>query len=194
MKVMNKKIGVGIVILILVIAGFFFLSNNDSSNTTDDSNTLDDKSELSLDAPWRNTVLEDINSGESYKISDFLGKVVLLESFAVWCPTCTKQQQEIDKFHYIVSGGELVSISLDTDPNEDKEKIEEHLERHGFNWRYSIAPVDLTRSLIDDFGQGVVNAPQAPVVLICENGSASQLPRGVKKAEELLDLINERCS
>lgn len=185
----KKKVWVGIIALLIVVAGFFMFNGNSIES---ESVNVEEKKSSTLDATWRHTVLEDINTGESYKVSDFLGKPVLVESFAVWCPTCTKQQQEVGKFHDMV-GDEVVSISLDTDPNEDVSKIEEHLERNGFSWRYSVAPVELTKSLIDDFGQNVVNAPQAPVILVCADGSASQLPRGVKSAEELQEFISQRC-
>ncbi|MBT7237631.1 redoxin family protein, partial [Candidatus Woesearchaeota archaeon] len=48
---------------------------------------------------WLDIELYDITSESNFKISDFAGKKVFIESFAVWCPTCTKQQKEIKKFH-----------------------------------------------------------------------------------------------
>ncbi len=131
---------------------------------------------------WKNVELKNVNTGEMFKISDFDGPV-LLESFAVWCPTCTKQQKEIKKYHETTD--DLVfSVSLDTDPNEDETKVKEHAEKHGFDWYYAVSPNELTQALIDEFGIGFVNAPSVPVVLIC-NGEARLLDGGVKTAEEL---------
>jgi len=143
-------------------------------------------------SPWMETQFEDVRTGKSFKVSDFKEKKVLLESFAVWCPTCTRQQQEIEKLHNEL-GDSFVSISLDTDVNEDKAKIQEHLDRNGFDWLYAISPEAATRSLIKDFGIGVVNAPTAPVVLICEDGSTRLLPRGLKKVDELKSEIAKGC-
>ena len=64
---------------------------------------------------WRDILLRDVISGESFRISDFEGQTVLLESFAVWCPTCTKQQEEVRKLHEQIGDG-VISISLDVDP------------------------------------------------------------------------------
>ena len=79
----------------------------------------------------------------------------------------------------------MISISLDTDPNEDEEKVLEHVNWHGFDWFYAVSPVEMTRALVDEFGVGFVNAPQAPVLLIREDGSVKLLGKGVKSASEL---------
>jgi thiol-disulfide isomerase/thioredoxin len=134
----------------------------------------------------------DVNTGQTHKISDFAGKKVLIESFAVWCPTCTRQQQVIKDLHSQV-GDRVVSISLDTDPNEDFEKVKEHTQRHGFDWIYAVAPRALTQGLIDTFGVGVVNAPAAPVVLVCEDQSFRLMKRGLKDLEELKQELERGC-
>lgn len=140
---------------------------------------------------WKYMSLKDIASQKEFKISDFKGKPVLLESFAVWCPTCTKQQRELKKLHEIV-GDSVISISLDTDPNENEEKVSSHISRNGFDWYYAISPVEMTKKLIDEFGVGVVNAPQAPIILVCEDQSTKLLKNGFKDKEELQEEIN-RC-
>tara|TARA_Y100000310_G_C20590460_1_gene767727 strand:+ start:707 stop:1249 length:543 start_codon:yes stop_codon:yes gene_type:complete len=155
---------------------------------TDDTNTDEiDTEEL---ADWQDIELKDISSGETFTVNQF-SKPVLLESFAVWCPTCTRQQNEIKKLHQNV-GDEIISISIDTDPNEDEAKISAHIERNGFDWRYVVSPIEFTQSLIDQFDVGIVNAPSAPVVLIC-NGKALKLENGVKTASELKKHVEDQC-
>jgi hypothetical protein len=39
---------------------------------------------------WMDVELTDVATGQKFKISDFKGKTVMLESFAVWCPTCLR--------------------------------------------------------------------------------------------------------
>ena len=153
-----------------------------TGNTVSSSTTLD----------WKEISVKDINSGATFKISDFKGKPILLESFAIWCPTCTKQQREIKKLHDEL-GDEVISISLDTDPNEDESSVKEHTGANGFDWRYVISPPTMTQSLIDEFGVGVVNAPSVPVILICEDQSTRYLNRGVKSPEDLKSAIAQGC-
>ncbi len=137
---------------------------------------------------WMDIELTDIATGQKFKISDFKGKPVLLESFAVWCPTCLRQQREIKKLKER-EGDTIIHISLDTDPNEDEAKVKEHLERNGFDWYFAVSPIELTTALIDEFGLTIVNAPGAPVVLISKDQSARLLRNGVKSADDLLSEI-----
>ena len=137
---------------------------------------------------WMDIELTDVATGQTFKISDFKGKPILLESFAVWCPTCLAQQKEIKKVKQS-EGDAIIHISLDTDPNEDADKIREHMERNGLDWYFVVSPIELTNALIDEFGLAVVNAPSAPVILISEDQSARLLRSGVKSADDLLSEI-----
>jgi thiol-disulfide isomerase/thioredoxin len=132
---------------------------------------------------WRTAEFSDVRTGERFSIADLQDRPILLESFAVWCPTCLKQQKEIEKLHDII-GDEAVSISLDTDPNEDEAKVLEFLDENGFSWYYAVSPREVTQSLIDEFGVTVVNAPSAPVVLICGD-QHEFLSSGVKTVDDL---------
>jgi cytochrome oxidase Cu insertion factor (SCO1/SenC/PrrC family) len=141
---------------------------------------------------WMTEVLTDVNSKETFAIAQFKGTPILLESFAVWCPRCTSQQKNIQALHEEV-GDEVISISLNTDPNEDAARVQDHTARHGFTGRYAIAPKELTQALIDEFGISVVNAPSVPVVLVCEDLSTRLLPRGIKSANTLKNEIAKGC-
>jgi thiol-disulfide isomerase/thioredoxin len=132
---------------------------------------------------WMNHVLVDVHSGESFRIIDF-NKPVLVETFAVWCPTCKRQQDEIKRLHDEI-GDSVISVSLDVDPNENEVNVIGHLERYGYEWIFAVAPVEVSQDLVDNFGVGVVNAPSTPVILVC-NGEARLLRTGVKSSEELI--------
>lgn len=142
---------------------------------------------------WRDVELENVLTGETFRISDFAGKPILLETFAVWCPTCKRQQEQIQALHASV-GDDVISISLDVDPNESAELVRDHADSNGFDWNYAISPVELTRALMAEFGTTIVASPSAPVVLICADQThARLLGRGVKRVAKLLDEIDEGC-
>ncbi len=145
-------------------------------------------SETILLPEWASIELADAVTGESFTIADFAGKPILVESFAVWCPICLRQQKEMARLLEL-EGDSIVHVSLDTDPNEDVIAVRLHAEEHGFTWLFAVAPVEMTQMLIDEFGLTVANAPSAPVIFIDVAGSARLLPRGVKSAEELLEEI-----
>ena len=90
-------------------------------------------------------------------------------------------------------GEDIVHISLDTDPNEDEDKVRDYLSIRNFPWYFAISPVELTQAIIDDFGLDAVSAPRAPVILICKDQSTRFLRSGVKSSEELLSEINKGC-
>ncbi|MDA0524297.1 TlpA family protein disulfide reductase [Methanococcoides alaskense] len=140
---------------------------------------------------WKEVELTDTITGDTFKISDFEGQTVMLETFAVWCPTCLQQQKEMEELAGIKPG--VIHISLDTDPNEDTELVRDHAEKNGFDWYFAVAPIEMTESLIDEFGFVVVNAPSAPVVLICNDQSTRLLDRGLKQSDELIMELEEGC-
>ena len=143
---------------------------------------------------WREVTIKDVNSGEKFAIKDFQGKKVLIHVFAVWCPTCWLQGEQLKELRGSeMAGDDLVFISLDTDPNEDEAILTEYTGRLGFDWRFVNSPAHLTQSLIDEFGVAVVNPPWDPIVLVCEDQSARLLGKGVKSAEEIYEEIEEGC-
>lgn len=182
---MDSKVIIGIIIGLGVIAGFFFFTSNEKNSDINDNLPNIDISWSSNEknALWRSAELKDVNSQEVFKISDFLGETILLESFAVWCPTCTKQQKITKDFEKEFPN--IISISLDTDASEDEDRILQHTTSNGFDWRYAISPIDVTQSLVNEFGVGIVNAPLVPMVIICPDGKAGKLPNNIKDINEL---------
>jgi thiol-disulfide isomerase/thioredoxin len=187
---MNSKVIIWLVVIgVIFVGGFFLLSDNtDSKIIGEDGEVLDAEFSWSQIGAWGDIELEDISTGEKFTINGFAGKPVLLESFAVWCPTCTKQQNKIKDYHEEV-GDSVISISLDTDASEDEERIRNHIEKNGFDWYYSVSPIELTQDLIGEYGPGIVNAPSVPVILICEDGRARKLGNGVKNVNDLKQAV-----
>ncbi|MDY6778221.1 MAG: thioredoxin domain-containing protein [Candidatus Nanohaloarchaea archaeon] len=139
---------------------------------------------------WMTTNLTAIPSGETFTIQQ-LERPVLVEMFAVWCPTCTRQQKEVQQLHRRY-GDIVTSVSLDIDPNEDRQKVWRHMRRYNFTWRYAIASPTMTAALVREFDSTITVAPRSPMVLVCENGFR-RLSRGVKTAETLKEEIEQGC-
>lgn len=147
-------------------------------------------------AAWLQVELADVSTGQVFTLADFAGTPVLLESFAVWCPVCLSQQQQIAALHDATAG--FVSVSIDTDPHESAGQVIGHSARHGFSdydgWHYAIAPIGLTRALVGAFGPVIASAPSAPMVLICADQSTRLLRTGVKRAAELEQELQRGCA
>ena len=139
---------------------------------------------------WLGVELTDVRTGDTFTLAQYADKPILLETFAVWCPTCTSQQRQLVALHEEV-GEAVISVSLNTDPNETQSHVTRHLDRHGFDWLYAVSPVELSRSLRDEFGVAVLNPPSAPVILICPGQTQRTLlkKRGVKRPDFLQEQI-----
>lgn len=137
---------------------------------------------------WLNIQLKDVLTGKPFKLSDFQGKVVLLETMAVWCTTCRRQQIEIKNAHPQF-GQEVVSVSLDIDPNEDEAILKKHAQTNSFNWIWAVSPPLLSRELETRFGPTILNPPATPILIIDRKQSAHLLKLGVKSTKELVSEI-----
>lgn len=144
-----------------------------------------------MEAPaWFSTPLTNVNSGESFTINDFKGKVVLVETMAQWCPSCKKQQQQVKSLHEKLGmPADLVSIALDIDPNESADTLKAYAAGNGFDWIYAVAPAEVTREISNLYGDQFLNPPSTPILIIDRKGEVHVLPFGIKSADELKEAI-----
>ena len=142
-------------------------------------------------ADWLGTPLADAGTGQNFKISDFSGKVVLVETMAVWCTNCHDQQEQILGLQKSLgSNTDLVSVSLDIDPNENPDILIKYVTANSsFNWKYAIAPADLAREFGKNYGDQFLNPPSTPILIIDRHGIAHPLPFGLKNAADLMKTI-----
>ena len=140
---------------------------------------------------WFNASLADAGSGGTFTINDYKGKVVVVEMMAVWCTTCKKQQDEIKALHEQMGMPEdLVTVSLDIDPNENIDTVKSYLATTGFDWHYAVASAEVSHEIASLYGDQFLNPPSAPVLIVGRDGAAHPLPFGVKSADDLLQAVN----
>ncbi len=51
---------------------------------------------------WFDMELTDAQTGETFTMNDYAGKVVLLETMAIWCPNCVVQANEVRNLHEVL--------------------------------------------------------------------------------------------
>lgn len=142
---------------------------------------------------WLTYPLTDVRSGETFTVADLNASPVLVESFAVWCTTCLRQQRELQRLQ--AQDVAFTPVTVNTDPNEDTAKVRNYLREHGFDWRYVVAPSKFSQMLQQEFGSQVLVAPSAPIILVCPDGEYTYLDTyGVKTADDLQSSIEQRCT
>lgn len=72
--------------------------------------------------------------GQTIKLSQLKGKVVLLDFWASWCGPCRKENPNVVKLYnqYKSKGFEILGVSLDT----DKVKWKSAIEQDGLTWKH----------------------------------------------------------
>jgi hypothetical protein len=141
---------------------------------------------------WNTIPLRDVSTSSIFRLRDLSGKPVLLFSFTTWCSICNAQQDEITRLH-TMSPGSFTAVGIDIDPYENETVVRKHQSDHGFYGLYTVAPPEMTNGLTDEFGVGIITPSSAPVLLICSNGTVTQLDRGIKPAEVLGQAIRMQC-
>jgi len=135
---------------------------------------------------WFNVELTDVQTGETFTMNDFTGKVVLLETMAAWCPTCILQASYSYKLHdQLGHPDDLIFVSLDVDLNEDADVLKEYIAEYGFDWRFAVSPLEVDRALGNLYSAQYLNPPLAPMLIIDRQGNVHQLEYGLKNTEVL---------
>jgi cytochrome oxidase Cu insertion factor (SCO1/SenC/PrrC family) len=185
---MKKQNIVQILILLLVLVIPGCSSKPDSA--VPESITQESDPGLNDFFGWVDVPLTDVQTGETFTMTDFSGKVVLIETIAIWCPNCIVQANEVKKLHNLLENSEdLVSVSLDVDVNEDAASLKDYSEGYGFEWRFAIAPLEVARALGNLYSAQYLNPPLSPMLLIDRDGNVYELPYGRKNADKLLEVI-----
>jgi thiol-disulfide isomerase/thioredoxin len=154
---------------------------------------MEDESETEVmrESPdWFKVELVDVSTGESFRIEDYRGKVVLVETMAMWCSNCMKQQQQVKALHDLLGERDnFISVGLDIDINEDAGTLAKYVERNGFDWVYVVVPAEVGRELGNLYGNQFLNPPSTPMLIIDSEGEVHPLPFGIKSAESLFEAL-----
>ena len=121
-----------VVIMLIVIGGGYALINSNQSdqNTSNGDDTGDDFSFTSLD-------------GSQVHLSDYRGKIVILDMWATWCSPCQFQMTELKKIYDYYTRDELEIFSVDVS-SETIQQVQDFKEQFktqlgiNLNWIFGI--------------------------------------------------------
>ena len=180
---MRSRIFFKTAVFTLILTGLLLTACGTSSSTT--------PPETDTDTPeWFDIELTDVQTGGTFTMNDYAGKVVLVETMAIWCPNCIIQANEVRTLHEILGNPEdLVSVSLDVDVNEDAASLKEYSYGYGFDWHFAVVPLEVARALGNLYTAQYLNPPISPMLVIDRNGEVHHLEYGKKSAQKLLESV-----
>jgi Peroxiredoxin len=139
---------------------------------------------------WFNIELTDVQTGETFSMRDYAGKVVLVETMAIWCPNCLIQATQVGKLHEALGNPEdLISVTMDVDSHEDEAVLKEYASSYRFDWHFVVAPLLVQRALGNLYSVEYLNPPLSPMLVIDRNGNVHQLEYGIKDADTLQKIV-----
>lgn len=138
---------------------------------------------------WFDVQMTDVVTGNQFKVSDYTGKVILIDNMATWCPTCQGEMSQVQQLHKQY-GADLVTISLDVDPNEDGALLKKYAAKNGFDWIIAVAPTAVGAFLSKNYDVELLNPPLQPMMIIDKQGGVWGMPFGIKSAESLKKTID----
>lgn len=168
------------------------MSDDMMADSSEEAMPADSMSEdTMMESPaWFGMSLTNVQTGEVFTINDLKGKVVLVETMAIWCSNCKKQQGEVKDLHEILGErDDFVSIGLDIDSNDDDAYLKSYIDANGFGWHYAVSTADVSRNISSLYGAQFLNPPSTPMLIIDRHGEAHPLPFGIKSSEDLMQAL-----
>jgi hypothetical protein len=143
-----------------------------------------------LDRPWATAELVDVATGQPFRIADLVadGKVVFVETMAIWCTNCRAQQADAMTALGRLDRSRVAWIGLDVDPSETAEALAGYGPRWGFEFTYAIAGTDVSRALAADFGDLVLSPPSTPIIVVGTDGTVTLTDYGHKSVDQIVAL------
>jgi cytochrome c biogenesis protein CcmG, thiol:disulfide interchange protein DsbE len=99
--------------------------------------------------------------GAAIKLSDYSGKVLLINLWATWCGPCRMETPELVKLHkeFQSRGVEMIGLSTE-DPDASAESVHEFMREYDVNYQIGWATREVAQTLM----QGRTSIPQSFII------------------------------
>lgn len=74
--------------------------------------------------------------GQGFSLSDYRGRVVLLDFMATWCPLCAEEMKKLKGLQQKYAG-DVAIISIGIDPTESDQTLKNFRQEAGAEWRFA---------------------------------------------------------
>jgi len=163
-------------ILIITFAALTFYVQSPNNQTP-----INSVEAISTD--FKNIPLEDINGNKIY-LSNFNGKVVVMEFMATWCITCAEQLPILKELQNKYESSNLIILSISTDPAFDTfDILKNYASKKEITWNVTR---DSTLQMTDYFDiKGL-----STIILVSPNGEVKDQFTGLTDINKLSNAIN----
>ncbi len=136
-------------------------------------------------ADWQTVELTDAD-GETFALSDFVGRPVLVENFATWCSNCRQQLGDTQQAAR-QAGDDAVFVALSVETELDESDMRAYAKRNGFSdIRFAVMSPELLALMNDAYGNSSLNPPSTPKIKVAADGKAGELVTGYESVDEIL--------
>ncbi len=143
-------------------------------------------------ADWLGTSLTDARSGGSFKLSDFSGKLVLVDLMAVNGSSCAAQGQQLQSLGQMLGQkSDVAIVSLDIDPQDSPAALTKFVQAGSFTWMAALAPAALSHAIGQTYGSQYLDPASTSILLIDRHGVVHPQPAGLESAPDLLKAVQQ---
>lgn len=125
--------------------------------------------------------------GSEKKLSDYKGKVILLNFWATWCPPCKKELPSLSQISNELKDKDFKMIGVSVDDNQ--EVLNSFLKSNNLPYTIVFEPSQLVSKYMAATGQNQNVVPQT--YIIDKNGKVVETILGARSKQDFLDLINK---
>jgi cytochrome c-type biogenesis protein len=122
--------------------------------------------------------------GTNFSLSDFSGKVVVLDLMATWCSACNAEMKELEQLKQEYS--DVVIMTISVDPTESDEALRSFRDKHNADWLFA-------RDTDNVWGK-YRNLYLPTIVIIDPQGCLSFQKADIVPAEELIAVVTSAYS
>jgi peroxiredoxin len=120
---------------------------------------------------------------QAHNLTDYRGKVLVVEFFATWCTYCSQQLDELKDLRRDFTEVEVAFLMIDIDDRESEEKVRDYRDSRNIGW--PVAPKG--EKVGDDYDVDAVPT----TAIIDGDGVLKYLHSGVVKADKLKNTIQD---
>ncbi|MEE9150370.1 MAG: TlpA disulfide reductase family protein [Thermoplasmata archaeon] len=122
--------------------------------------------------------------GDAFSLSDYLGKVVVLDFMFVNCSGCIKEMEHLKDVFSNYDSNKVVIITIDILEDDTEDELRWFKDEYGDNWIYAI---DLDNSVQNDYSISAVPV----LVIVDKEGDIAYEHLGVSDYETLSSKIDK---